>query len=155
LAGAAPRSRRRRGRGAGQFVIAASRLDGLREPERFRAWLYTAARNESLRILRSKKGTSALDQAPEVTDDSADVSEDAERAELRTLFEEAAAGLNPSEREVIELHLRQGLAAGEVATVLACRATTRTCCCPGPGASLRPALACCSSAGRRPFQPAA
>src|SRR5580692_3583762 len=100
------------------FVIAASRLDGLREPERFRAWLYTVARNESLRILRSKKGTSALDEAPDVTDDSADVSEHAHRAELRALFEEAAAGLNPGEREVIELQLRQGLEAGEVATVL-------------------------------------
>ena len=100
------------------FVIAASRLDGLREPERFRAWLYAVARNESLRILRAKKGTSALDEAPDVTDDSADVSEHAHRAELRALFEEAAAGLNPGEREVIELQLRQGLEAGEVATVL-------------------------------------
>ncbi len=53
-----------------------------------------------------------------MTDDSADVSEQAERAELRTLFEDAAAGLNPGEREVIELQLRQGLEAGEVATVL-------------------------------------
>ncbi len=100
------------------FVIAASRLDGLREPERFRAWLYTVARNESLRILRSKKGTSALAEAPDVTDDSADVSEHAHRAALRALFEDAAAGLNPGEREVIELQLRQGLEAGEVATVL-------------------------------------
>src|SRR5580700_6425421 len=66
------------------FVIAASRLDGLREPERFRAWLYAVARNESLRILRAKKGTSALDEAPDVTDDSADASEHAHRAELRT-----------------------------------------------------------------------
>ena len=100
------------------FVIAASRLDGLREPERFRAWLYAVARNESLRILRAKKGTSALDEAPDVTDDSADVTEHAHQAELRALFEEAAAGLNPGEREVIELQLRQGLEAGEVATVL-------------------------------------
>jgi RNA polymerase sigma factor (sigma-70 family) len=100
------------------FVVAASRLDGLRDPERFRAWLYTVARNESLRILRSKKGTSALDEAPDVTDDSGDVSEHAERAELRALFVQAAAGLNPGEREVIELQLRQGLEAGEVATVL-------------------------------------
>src|ERR1700761_6573844 len=90
------------------FVIAASRLDGLREPERFRAWLYTVARNECLRILRAKKGTSALDEA----DDSADVSEHAHRAELRALFEDAAAGLNPGEREVVELQLRQGLEAG-------------------------------------------
>jgi hypothetical protein len=41
-----------------------------------------------------------------------------ERAELRNLFEDAAAGLNLGEREVIELQLRQGLAAGEVASVL-------------------------------------
>jgi predicted DNA-binding protein (UPF0251 family) len=68
--------------------------------------------------LRAKKGTSALDEAPDVTDHAADVSEQAERAELRTLFEHAAAGLNPGEREVIELQLRQGLEAGEVATVL-------------------------------------
>jgi RNA polymerase sigma factor (sigma-70 family) len=100
------------------FVIAASRLDGLREPERFRAWLYTVARNECLRILRAKKGTSALDEAHDVTDDSADVSEHAQRAELRALFEDAAAGLNPGEREVVELQLRQGLEAGEVAAVL-------------------------------------
>ena len=100
------------------FVIAASRLAGLREPERFRAWLHAVARNECLRILRAKKGTSALDEAPDVTDDSADVSEHAHRAELRALFEEAAAGLNPGEREVVELQLRQGLEAGEVASVL-------------------------------------
>jgi RNA polymerase sigma factor (sigma-70 family) len=97
------------------FVIAASRLDGLREPER--AWLYAVARNECLRIARSKTGTSALDQAPDVTD-SLDVSEDAERAELRALFEDAAAGLNPGEREVLELQLRHGLEAREVAAVL-------------------------------------
>ena len=42
------------------FVIADSRLDGLREPERFRPWLYTVARNECLRVLRAKKGTPAL-----------------------------------------------------------------------------------------------
>jgi len=77
------------------FVIAASRLDGLREPERFRAWLYTVARNECLRILRAKKGTSALDEAHDVTDDSADVSEHAHRAELRALFEDAAAPRAP------------------------------------------------------------
>jgi RNA polymerase sigma factor (sigma-70 family) len=100
------------------FVIAASRLDGLRDPERFRAWLYAVARNECRRIAASKKRMSALGEAPDVTDESVDVSERAGRAELRALFEDAAAGLNPGEREVIELQLRQGLEAGEVATVL-------------------------------------
>jgi len=100
------------------FVIAASRLAGLREPERLRAWLYAVARNECLRILRAKKPTSALDEAPDVTDDVADVGEDAERAELRALVENAVGGLNPTEREVVELQLRQGLEPAEMAAVL-------------------------------------
>src|SRR5215468_2121831 len=100
------------------FVIAASQLGGLREPERLRAWLYAVARNECLRILRVKKPTSALDEAPDVTDDAAGVGEDTERAELRALLEDAAVGLNPAEREVIELQLRQGLEPAEVAAVL-------------------------------------
>jgi RNA polymerase sigma factor (sigma-70 family) len=106
------------------FVIAASRLEGLREPERFRSWLYTVARSECLRILRtrrSEKGTPALDEAPDVTDGPSDDSGQAEKAglwTLWTLFEDATAGLSPGEREVIELQLRQGLEAGEVATVL-------------------------------------
>jgi hypothetical protein len=48
----------------------------------------------------------------------AERTERTERTELRCLFEDAAAGLNLGDREVIELRLRQGLAAGEVATVL-------------------------------------
>jgi RNA polymerase sigma factor (sigma-70 family) len=97
------------------FIVAASRLDGLREPER--AWLYAVARNECLKIARSKTGTSALHQAPDVTD-SLDISDHAERAELRALFDAAAAGLNPGEREVLDLQLRHGLEAREVAAVL-------------------------------------
>ena len=100
------------------FVIAASRLDGLRDPDRLRGWLYAVARNEALRILRSRKGAAALDEAPDVTDDSVEIGHDAERADLRALLEDAADGLNPGEREVVELQLRQGLDPAEVATVL-------------------------------------
>src|ERR1700722_11379255 len=106
------------------FVIAAARLDGLRDPDRLRPWLYAVARNEALRILRSKKAISALDEAPDVTDGSgdsdidADADVDAARVDLRALLEDAAAGLNPGERELIELQLRQGLETAEVATVL-------------------------------------
>jgi RNA polymerase sigma factor (sigma-70 family) len=100
------------------FVIAESRLGGLRDPDRLRPWLYAVARNEARRILRSKKGTSALDEAPDMTDDSGDIAADAARVDLRALLEDAAAGLNPGERELIELQLRQGLETTEVATVL-------------------------------------
>ena len=74
------------------FVIAASRLDRLREPGRLRAWLYALARNESLRILRSKKGASY--KAPDAPEASAGIGRDAEQPDLRALFEAARDGLN-------------------------------------------------------------
>ena len=100
------------------FVIAAARLAGLREPGRLRPWLFAVARNEALRIPRARNATPALAQAPDVTADGADAGHEAGRAELRELLDNAAAGLNPGEREVIELQLRQGLEPAEVATVL-------------------------------------
>jgi RNA polymerase sigma factor (sigma-70 family) len=100
------------------FVIVASRLAGLRDPGRQRAWLYTVARNEALRILRSKRGASTPEEAPDVTDDPVDIGHSAEDADLRALFDDASDGLNPGEREAIELQLRQGLDPAEVATVL-------------------------------------
>jgi RNA polymerase sigma factor (sigma-70 family) len=99
------------------FVIAASRLAGLRDRERLRPWLYAVARNECHRI-RAATATSALDEAHEVTDETAEVGSDAERAELRALLRAAVRGLNPAEQEVIELQLRQGLDGTEVADVL-------------------------------------
>ena len=117
------------------FVIAAARLDGLHDPQRLRAWLFAVARGECLRVLRSKTRTQPPPEAP-VTGgavdagdagmadgtggaDTADTAGDeAGRAGLRTLFDDASAGLRPGEREVIELQLRQGLEPGEVATVL-------------------------------------
>jgi RNA polymerase sigma factor (sigma-70 family) len=100
------------------FVIAASRLAGLHDRDRLRPWLYAVARNECRRRLRIRKGTSPLDEALDVTDETADVSGDAERAELRALLRDAVRGLNPAEQEVIELQLRQGLDGTEVADVL-------------------------------------
>src|SRR5260370_24125833 len=49
------------------FVIAASRLAGLRDQNRLRPWLYTVARNECLRRIRisAVEGTSALDARPD------------------------------------------------------------------------------------------
>src|SRR6185295_3087036 len=43
---------------------------------------------------------------------------DAERADLRALVRDALGGVGPTEREVLELQLRQGLSGGEVASVL-------------------------------------
>jgi len=38
------------------FVIAASKLSGLRDPDRLRSWLYAVARNECHRRLRQQTG---------------------------------------------------------------------------------------------------
>lgn len=100
------------------FVVAASRLGGLRDRDLLRPWLYAVARNECRRRLRARATTSVLEEVPDVTDEQADVSADAERAELQALIRAAVLGLNPTEQEVIELQLRQGLDGGEVADVL-------------------------------------
>ncbi|HEV2254593.1 MAG TPA: sigma-70 family RNA polymerase sigma factor, partial [Streptosporangiaceae bacterium] len=102
------------------FVIAASRLAELRDRNRLRPWLYAVARNECYRRLRARavQVTTPLDEMPDVTDTSADVSGEAERDELRTLLRSAVRGLNSGEQDLIELQLRQGLDAAEIAAVL-------------------------------------
>src|SRR5271155_4443205 len=73
------------------FVIAASRLAGLRDPNRLRPWLYAVARNECHRRMRATAAnpTAPLDTMPDVTDATADVSGEAGRAELRALLRSA------------------------------------------------------------------
>ena len=102
------------------FVIAASKVAGLRDQSRLRPWLYAVARNECHRRLGDKASaaTSALDQVPEMSDESADVSEGAERAELRALLRSAVRGLGASEQDLIQLQLQQELDVAEIAAML-------------------------------------
>src|SRR5580692_3146753 len=102
------------------FVIAASRLAGLRDRDRLRPWLYAVARNECRRRMRASatEVMSPPDEVPEVSDESAEVGTGAEREELRTLLRSAVRGLNSGEQDLIELQLRQGLEVGEIADVL-------------------------------------
>ncbi len=104
------------------FVIAASRLAGLREPDRLRPWLYAVARNECYRRLRARKRTTGLEEAGEVTDISADpsgeVGRGASHGELRELVRAAVGGLNPRDREIIELNLRHQLDGVDLADAL-------------------------------------
>ena len=100
------------------FLIATSKLGGLRDPGKLRSWLYAVARNECYRKLRSGEATSALDEAVDMTAEAADVTSGVEQAELRQLVRDAIAGLNPAERDVLELSLMQGLDGDELAAAL-------------------------------------
>ncbi|HEV2536919.1 MAG TPA: sigma-70 family RNA polymerase sigma factor, partial [Streptosporangiaceae bacterium] len=102
------------------FVIAASKLAGLRDQSRLRPWLYAVARNECHRRLRETASGAgpALDLVPEMSDESTDLAGGAERAELRTLLRSAVRGLNASEQDLIELQLRQELDVAEIAAML-------------------------------------
>jgi RNA polymerase sigma factor (sigma-70 family) len=99
------------------FLIAASKLAGLRDPGRLRAWLFAVARNECLHRLKSRRQATPLQDAPELADDSVDVGADAERAETVALVRAAIGGLNDSERDAVT-QLSHGLEVSEVAAVL-------------------------------------
>ena len=102
------------------FVIAASRLAGLRDRNRLRPWLYAVARNECHRRQRARAAQVAtpVDEMPDVSDTSVDVSGEAERDDLRRLLRSAVRGLNSGDQDLIELQLRQGLDVAEIADVL-------------------------------------
>src|ERR1035437_7137275 len=104
------------------FLIAAAKLRGLRDPGKLRPWLYAVARNESLRRLRAAYATAALEEADEVGTEA--VTEPvsrasrAERADLQKLVRQAIAGLNPGDRDVIELSLGHELEGDDLADAL-------------------------------------
>ena len=100
------------------FLVATAKLRDLRDPARLRPWLYAVARNECLRRLRAGSALSALEEAGDVPVQSAELGVEAERAEVQQLVRAAIDGLNPGERDVIELSLISELDNDELADAL-------------------------------------
>jgi RNA polymerase sigma factor (sigma-70 family) len=98
------------------FVIAAANLGGLRDPGRLRPWLYAVARSQCHRRLRA--GQAGPDEAAGLAAPPAGAGDDTERAERRGLVRAAMDGLNPDEREIIELGFRHDLSGADLAAVL-------------------------------------
>jgi RNA polymerase sigma factor (sigma-70 family) len=103
------------------FIIAVGALGGLGAPGQLRTWLYAVARNECRRRLRARALRVPSGGAGEPTDDSVDLGAGAESAELRTVVSAALAGLDPGDREIVELNLRHDLDGQDLADVLGVR----------------------------------
>ncbi len=100
------------------LLVAADRAHQLRDPDKLRPWLYAIARNECLRALRARRRESELDAAGDIGDSSVDVERGLRAAEAHALVRDAAAGLNPGDREVLDLTLRHELAGEELGAAL-------------------------------------
>jgi RNA polymerase sigma-70 factor (ECF subfamily) len=91
-------------------------LPGLRDPERFDAWLHRLLVNACLDLVRRRKRRvievelTPIDVAPtrDIASDLAD----------RQLLERALAGLSPTHRAVVALHYLLGMPLPDVATAL-------------------------------------
>lgn len=97
------------------FLLAAERVGQLRDPAKLRPWLYAIARNECLRHVRNQPVP--VDDFSGLVDDI-DLGASAEQEELSSLIADAAAGLDPRDRAVLDLQLRHNLEGGELADAL-------------------------------------
>lgn len=110
------------------FLKAMNALGGLQKGASFKGWIFTIARNTALNRLERANRTRPLAfedaDGEEVsfdvvdTDRLSDPAEAAQASAVASLVWEAAAGLDPKQYSLLDLHLRQGLDSGEIADVL-------------------------------------
>ena len=112
------------------FVIAAERLDQLRDSSRLKPWLYAVLRNEVYRRTGKRARTVATDFSEPVAEMSLPIepANDASNAEYRELTElvrNAAAGLDERDQMVLEFTIRQGLEGDDLAAALEANPSAR------------------------------
>ena len=97
------------------FLVAGSRLPELDDPARLRSWLFAIAGGQGLDAARKRGHTESS-----TADWDADTGTAAEptKGELVDLARAAADELSPTDRAVLDLHLRQGLQGQELADAL-------------------------------------
>jgi RNA polymerase sigma-70 factor (ECF subfamily) len=103
------------------FITAWRKLDKLKEPERFDAWLFRIARNRALDNLRKKKPTQPLDgevlMQPD-PDPNHSPESSLEASASRQLIQDALLQLSEEQNEVLTLRFLVGMSHAEVATQL-------------------------------------
>jgi RNA polymerase sigma factor (sigma-70 family) len=96
------------------FVILWTKIPCLQDPDRLRAWLFALARNEC--SMRPRAG--ALSAPRTDTGELTRYDADAGDAEVRFLVGAALTGLEPTERELVELNLRYEFEGADLADIL-------------------------------------
>lgn len=100
------------------FVVAWRQLDTLRDPAAFGGWVLRTARNKALNRLEHERRATPTDAvAPVFADLDGDVDVEAEvtAADHQAMVWAAAAALGERDASVLDLHLRHGLGAAEIA----------------------------------------
>lgn len=109
------------------FIKALEQLGNLKNPDRFKSWLFTIAHRTGLNRIRSSKRTTVVggvDDDERATmavadpDPTADPEQMAATQEAADIVWEAAALLDPRTYAVMDLHVRQGLDSAEIAEVM-------------------------------------
>lgn len=110
------------------FLKALRSLSSLRTPQYFRAWIFTIARNAALNRIEARRRLAPLDHESDRGDAAdfalvdtrrfADPAEAAAANEAASIIDEATRSLDPRQLSLLDLHLRQGLTAAEIAEVL-------------------------------------
>jgi RNA polymerase sigma factor (sigma-70 family) len=101
------------------FVIAATRMGGLREPELLRSWLFSVARHECLARLDKRHREVLVDEVfDRPADDTDPAVTGAMDIELAVLLRDAQAGMSDRDRLLLELADRQQLAGDDFAAAI-------------------------------------
>jgi len=99
------------------FVRAIEKIDGLRNPERLRAWLFAIAQRQIVDAARIRTRM-APGEMDDMADESVDLAADLIAAEHAELLWDAAGSLQPRDLELLELEYRHGLEGNDLADSL-------------------------------------
>lgn len=101
------------------LIAAQEHINKLREPERFRSWLYAIVRSACLRRRDDPERPTTRQEAPEVEEPTLSEQDRAKLEEQRLLAHSALAGLTGRQREAIDLSVRHELDAEDIAGIFA------------------------------------
>jgi RNA polymerase sigma factor (sigma-70 family) len=101
------------------LIAAQEHVGKLREPERFRSWLYAIVRSACLRRRDDPERPTTRQEAPELEEPALSEQDRAKLEEQRLLAHSALAGLTGKQREAIDLSVRHELDAEDIAGIFA------------------------------------